>query len=175
MCWCLCPDWSPPLGCSPMPHAFLQQLPPAHSATVQSSPLKSFQEFILCLRNEFSKVQGHKPAQIFLSFLISLWCCLINLNFLWSLWQNMWPIIPQNITMLILEHPSWQNQISCQRASFYQATSTGSFFRAHFMVGKPLKTTDSIHVCAHLIAAFVAWSLKAVKWEYPRAPHLIGV
>lgn len=28
---------------------------------------------------------------------------------------------------------------------------------------KPLQTTDSIHVCSHLITAFVVWSLKAVK------------
>lgn len=38
-----------------------------------------------------------------------------------------------------------------------------------------LQTTDSIRVCRHLITAFVVWSLKAVKWENPRAQRLIGV
>lgn len=37
----------------------------------------------------------------------------------------------------------------------FQAGSTDSFSRAHFMVGMPLQTTDSIHVCSHLITAFV--------------------
>lgn len=44
----------------------------------------------------------------------------------------------------------------------FQAGSTDSFSRAHFMVGMPLQTTDSICVCSHLITAFVVWSLKAV-------------
>lgn len=57
----------------------------------------------------------------------------------------------------------------------FQAGTTDSFSRAHFMVGKPLQTTDSVPVCSHLITAFVVWSLKAVKWENPTAQHVIGV
>ena len=41
------------------------------------------------------------------------------------------------------------------RGSF-QAGSTDSFSRAHFMVGKPLQTTDSIHVCNRLITALLS-------------------
>lgn len=51
----------------------------------------------------------------------------------------------------------------------YKAGNTDIFSRAHFMVGKPLRTADSIHVCSHLITVFVVWSLKAVKWENPAA------
>lgn len=68
-----------PAGMQPdAPRIFATTPTSAHSGSVQSSPLKSFQEFILCLRNKLSKVQGHKPAQIFLSLLTSLCCCLIN-------------------------------------------------------------------------------------------------
>lgn len=80
----------------------------------------------------------------------------------------------------VVETPSTPIKAEYNQSAFYQqrqtllrlrfeAQSADSFSRAHFMVGKPLQTTDSIHVCCHLITAFVVWSLKAVKWENPTA------
>lgn len=59
--------------------------------------------------------------------------------------------------------------------SVFKAWSTNSFSRAYFMLGKPLQTTDSIHVCGHLITSFVVWSLEALKWENLTVQHVIRV
>lgn len=164
MCLFLCPDFSPSWDAAWCPATI--PISTQHCSVKLSISNPSINFFAL-LEIKFSQLK--RPTT--LSTLMD-----INLAYMTQrikILQFSNTIDPKAKFLMFIEAESTQSVFYQQHQMLLrvllQAGNTDSLSRAHFMVCKPLQTTDSIHVCCHLITAVVVWSLKAVKWENPTA------
>lgn len=176
MCWCLCPDCGLPLGCTPViPRPFFFFC--SNSLTQHHSAKFSFKVLPGIYIKPIKEVGGGSGAQACSDFSVS-----VDSNVMLHFKSEFTYVAhSSDLTVPRISDFSFSNSHhgrvwSAAEECFPRGGDErwSSLLSGTFQ-GRQAFENNSAHVCAQLITATLVSSLKAVKWENPRAPRGIWV